>query len=67
MATRTSVPSGGTMSQESAPQGAGADLVLSGLTKRFATFTAVDDLDLRTVRRHGRHVPLEAVGRKHMR
>lgn len=35
------------MSQESAPQGAGADLVLSGLTKRFATFTAVDDLDLR--------------------
>ena len=34
------------MSQESAPQGAGADLVLSGLTKRFATFTAVDDLDL---------------------
>ncbi|GHJ58040.1 polyamine-transporting ATPase [Nocardioides sp. OK12] len=46
MATRTSVPSGGTVSQESGAQGAGADLVLSGLTKRFASFTAVDDLDL---------------------
>jgi len=36
------------MSQEQTPQhaGSGADLTLTGVTKRFGTFTAVDNLDL---------------------